>query len=312
MTARRTEFIIEAHPAHMRLDAFLRERFPDTSRVLWQRLIRDGQVHVNGCETKQNHRPRIAEIISIEWPEPTSSEIQPEEIPLEILFEDEHLLVLNKQSDIVVHPGAGHRKGTLVNALLHHCAGKLSGIGGVERPGIVHRLDKDTSGCLVVAKSDSTHRHLSRQFAGRHVTKIYLALLCGNLHKEKGDIREPIARHPKLRKTMAISAKGRESHTSYEVKERFNGATLVEAQIHTGRTHQIRVHFNHLAHPVVGDLVYGERANRIAAHHFPIPNRQMLHALRLKFTHPKTRKIIRLEAPIPKDFQDTLTALRAG
>ncbi|MSR66031.1 MAG: RluA family pseudouridine synthase [Pedosphaera sp.] len=310
MSERRTEFVIEEAPSHPRMDSFLRERFEETSRALWQRLIRGGQVLVNGCKTKPNHKPKIAELISIDWPAPEPSENLAEEIPLEILYEDEYLLVLNKQPGIVVHPGAGHRKGTLVNALLHHCAGKLSGIGGVERPGIVHRLDKDTSGCLVIAKDDFTHQNLSRQLANRKVTKIYLALLCGNLRKEKGEIHEPIARHPKFRKKMTVTAKGRPSHTSFQVQERFNGAVLVEAQLHTGRTHQIRVHFQHLGHPVIGDLVYGERANRIATRKAILPGRQMLHAKRIEFIHPKTRKTLRIDAPLPEDFKQVLATLR--
>jgi 23S rRNA pseudouridine1911/1915/1917 synthase len=225
---------------------------------------------------------------------------------LEILFEDKHLLVLNKPPGIVVHPSAGHEDSTLVNALLHHCAGQLSGIGGVARPGIVHRLDQETSGCLVVAKTDSAHLKLAEQFAGRSLEKIYHALLVGVLPSDTGDIHAAIARHPTHRQRMAVTdpGKGREAWTSYTVTKRFAAATLVEVTLHTGRTHQIRVHFTHLGFPVLGDKVYGGRQNTkfSEATGFTAP-RQMLHASRITFTHPRTGKTVRCEAPLPKDFR---------
>ena len=194
---------------------------------------------------------------------------QPEAIALVVLYEDEDLMVLNKPPGLVVHPSAGHEEHTLVNALLHHCAGQLSGIGGVARPGIVHRLDKNTSGCLVIAKNDATHLALAAQFAERQVEKVYQALLCGELPQRAGEIRAGIGRHPSHRKRMAVTdAKGRHAWTSYRVLERLRGSTFVEALLHTGRTHQIRVHFLHLGFPLVGDSVYGKRQNRHLAEAF--------------------------------------------
>ena len=295
-----------------RLDTYLRGRFPAASRGAIQRLIDDGHILVNGKRVKPTHTPRAGEQVQVTWPEAKPAEAQPEEMPLDILFEDETLLVLNKAAGLVVHPAAGHEKHTLVNALLHHCEGQLSGIGGVARPGIVHRLDKETSGCLVVAKNDETHVALSSQFASRKVEKIYLAIVCGEMPRDKGEIRAAIARHPSHRKRMAVDDdNGREARTSYQVLERLRAATLVEAAIHTGRTHQIRVHFQFLSFPLVGDVTYGQRQNRRLEElvGFAAP-RVMLHAFRLAFLHPRTGKRVHFEAPLPQDFEDLLQALR--
>src|SRR5687767_14089415 len=243
MSIRAETFTIEQSLPRERLDSFLRARYPAVSRGAIQRLIEQGHIRVDNQTVKPTHTPRSGEIVSVVWPEPRAAEAQPERIPLEILFEDKDIVVLNKRPGIVVHPAAGNEAGTLVNALLHHCHGELSGIGGVVRPGIVHRLDKDTSGCLVVAKNDEAHIKLAEQFGGREVTKIYDALLCGELPRKRGTVRAPIARHPTQRKRMAAVEGGRESWTSYQVIEHLGMATLVEAQLHTGRTHQIRVHF---------------------------------------------------------------------
>jgi 23S rRNA pseudouridine1911/1915/1917 synthase len=267
---------------------------------------------VDGRPIKATHAPRVGETIEIHWPDATPATAQPQEIPLDILFEDDDLLVLNKPPDIVVHPSAGHDDRTLVNALLHHCAGRLSGIGGVARPGIVHRLDKETSGCLVVAKNDPTHLALSTQFAGREVEKIYHAIVCGAVTPERGDIRANIARHPTHRKRMAVTdGTGREAWTSYRVLERLREATLVEARLHTGRTHQIRVHFKHLGFPLVGDTTYGNRQNKRLAEltGYATP-RQMLHAHKLAFKHPRSGRKMNFEAPRPEDFKEALAALR--
>jgi len=296
-----------------RLDVFLRTKFPAASRGALQRLIEQGHVRVNGQTTKPTHSPRAGEQIEIHWPEARPAEAQPEEMPLDILFEDQSLLVLNKPAGLVVHPAAGHEEHTLVNALLHHCAGELSGIGGVARPGIVHRLDKETSGCLVVAKNDATHLALSKQFAERRVEKIYNAIVCGKLARDSGEIRAAIARHPSHRKRMAVcdDDSGRAAHTSWRVIERLNAATFVEAQIHTGRTHQVRVHFQFLGHPLAGDETYGSKQNKKLAEltGYTAP-RVMLHARELSFIHPRTEKEMSFESPLPKDFREALKRLR--
>ena len=277
-----------------------------------QRLIEQGDIRVDGRPAKAAHQPRAGEKIEIHWPDARPATAQPQEIPLDILFEDNDLLVLNKPPGMVVHPSAGHEANTLVNALLHHCAGQLSGIGGVARPGIVHRLDQETSGCLVIAKNDPTHLALSAQFAGRAVEKIYHAIVCGAVTPEQGDVRAAIARHPTHRKRMAVTdGRGREAWTSYRVLERLREATLVEALLHTGRTHQIRVHFKHLGFPLVGDATYGNRQNkRLTELTGYAAQRQMLHAHKLAFQHPRAGKKLCLAAPWPEDFKEALTALR--
>jgi 23S rRNA pseudouridine1911/1915/1917 synthase len=303
---------IEHSLPSVRLDMYLRGKFPAVSRGAIQRLIEQGYIRVNGRTVKPTHAPRAGEEVEVHWPDARAAEAQAEAMPLDILYEDEALLVLNKPPGLVVHPGAGHEDHTLVNALLHHCAGQLSGIGGVARPGIVHRLDKETSGCLVVAKNDETHVALSVQFATRKVEKIYQAILCGDLPRDQGAIRAAIARHPSHRKRMAVDDdRGREAWTDYRVLERLRGATLVEAILHTGRTHQVRVHFQFLGFPLVGDTTYGNRQNqRLTDLTGYTAARQMLHACRLAFIHPRTAKRMSFEAPRPEDFLDALAALR--
>ena len=294
-----------------RLDTYLRGQFPAVSRGGLQRLIEQGDIRVNGRTVKPTHHPRAGEQIEVHWPEARPAEAQPEAMPLDILFEDNLLLVLNKPPGLVVHPAAGHEEHTLVNALLHRCAGQLSGIGGVARPGIVHRLDKETSGCMVVAKTDDAHLALSSQFAAHKVEKVYHAIVCGELARDRGEIRAAIARHPTHRKRMAVTDDGgREAQTSYHVMEQLRGATLVEALLHTGRTHQIRVHFQFIGHPLVGDTTYGQRQNRrfteLTSYEAP---RVMLHAHRLAFIHPRTGKKLSFAAPRPEDFQDAVRFL---
>ncbi len=313
MTTTRTDTLtIDRSYPNERLDAFLRRHFPTLSRGAIQRLIAEGYITVNAQPTKPTHTPRAGEVVRLEFPEAKPAAAQPEDIPLDILYEDAALLVLNKPPGLVVHPAAGNENHTLVNALLHHCRGELSGIGGVARPGIVHRLDKETSGCLVVAKNDATHTALSAQFAARSVQKIYLALVCGLVPSDSGHIRAAIARHPTQRKRMAIhaAASGRAAHTEYRVLERLNAATLMEAHLHTGRTHQIRVHFRHLGFPIVGDSTYGQRQTRRLTEltHYA-PPRLLLHAQQLAFTHPRTGKKLALTAPPPADFEDALKFL---
>jgi 23S rRNA pseudouridine1911/1915/1917 synthase len=296
----------------VRLDTFLRAQFPALSRGAIQRLIEQGHIRVNDQAVKPTHTPRAGERIVIRWPEPKPATARPEDIPLTVLCEDDDLLVLNKPPGLVTHPSAGHDEGTLVNALLHHCEGQLSGIGGVARPGIVHRLDKETSGCLVVAKNDATHLALSAQFADRHVHKVYHAIVCGTVTPDQGDIHAAIARHPTHRKQMAVTdGSGRDAWTSYRVLERLREATLIEATLHTGRTHQVRVHFKHLGFPVVGDATYGNRQNsRLAELTGVIAPRQMLHARKLAFEHPRTKRALVCEAPWLEDFVAVLEALR--
>jgi len=312
MSARVETFTVVKSLPSMRLDAFLREKFPAISRVTLKRLIEQGHVRLNGQPVKPTHRPRAGEQIEIRWPEARPAAAEPEAMPLAILFEDQSLLVLNKPAGLVVHPAAGNEEHTLVNALLHHCQGSLSGIGGVARPGIVHRLDKETSGCLVVAKNDETHQALSRQFAAREVVKIYNAIVCGELARDSGEIHAAITRHPTHRKRMAVrDDTGRAAHTSWRMLERLNSATFLKAQLHTGRTHQVRVHFQFLGHPLVGDETYGARQNKRLAEltGYEAP-RVMLHARELAFTHPRTVEEMSFEAPLPEDFRFALKCLR--
>jgi len=313
MAERSESFIVERSLPGERFDTFLRTRFPAVSRGTLQKLIEAGHIQVNGRPVKPTHTPRAGESVSVYWPEPKPTHTEPEAIPLDILYEDSDLLVLNKPPGLVVHPGPGNEEHTLVNALVHHCAGKLSGIAGVARPGIVHRLDKETSGCLVVAKNDPAHLGLSAQFAARTTLKLYQAIVCGVIPRDAGTIRTAIARHKTQRQQMAVvdEGEGREAVTSYQVKQRLRSATLVEARIHTGRTHQIRVHFQYLGHPVAGDLTYGKKQNsRLEeATGYRAP-RVLLHAARLEFVHPCTQQQMKFLAPCPVDFAAALAALK--
>ena len=312
MAERSEAFTIENSLPGERFDKFLTTRYPAVSRGTLRRLIDEGHIRVNGQAVKPMHTPRAGEVVSVTWPEARPAEAQPEDIALDILFEDKDLLVLNKAPGIVVHPAAGNEDHTLVNALLHHCKGQLSGIGGVERPGIVHRLDKETSGCMVVAKNDATHTALSEQFASRTTQKFYLAVLAGEVPRASGEIRAAIARHPSHRRRMAVSqGEGRDSWTSYRVVERLLYSTLVEAELHTGRTHQIRVHFQHIGFPVAGDETYGAKQTKKLAEltDYKAP-RVLLHAHKLSFTHPRTSRKKSITAPWPADFQEALDRLR--
>jgi 23S rRNA pseudouridine1911/1915/1917 synthase len=305
MSPRTDQHLVTVSRPGERLDTYLRGQFPAVSRGTLQRLIEQGYIRVNGHPVKATHQPRAGEVVDVVWPEARPAEAQPEDIPLDILFEDKSLLVVNKPPGLVVHPAAGHEEHTLVNALLHHCRGSLSGIGGVARPGIVHRLDKETSGCLVVAKNDETHLALAEQFAGRTVKKLYLAVVCGVPALSGGEIHAAIARHPTHRKRMAAhdDGDGREAHTTWRRLATGSHAALLEARIHTGRTHQIRVHFEFLGHPVAGDATYGSRANkRLTEQTGYAAPRVLLHAAELSFTHPRTGKTMRLESPLPADF----------
>ncbi len=309
--AGRTDVVPVAPPcSRVRLDVFLHSRYPGVSRSILQRLIRDGAVLLDGRPVKATHQPRPGETITIHWPAPRPARVAPRALPLEILHEDDDLLVVNKSAGMVVHPAAGTEDNTLVNALLHHCRGRLSGIGGVVRPGIVHRLDQHTSGLIVVAKHDAAHLVLSRQFARRQVVKLYDALVCGH-PPAAGEVDAAIARHPSHRKTMTVLAGGRPALTRFRTLERLAGSALLEVRIHTGRTHQIRVHFQHLGYPLVGDSVYGKRANaRLAESTGFKAARQMLHARSLAFAHPATGAPLTFTAPWPGDFAEAVALLR--
>jgi 23S rRNA pseudouridine1911/1915/1917 synthase len=286
----------------VRLDRFLAGQLTQYSRARLQQLIRAGFVRLNGAPARPRDLVRRGDKIELAEPPPDKIDNLPEAIPLDILFEDDDLIVINKPAGLVVHPGAGHKEHTLVNALLHHCP-DLSGIGGKERPGIVHRLDRETSGCLVVAKNDDAHRGLSAQFAARAVEKIYLALVAGKLRKSSGTIEEKIGRHPVHRQRMSVaSRRGRAAKTEYRVVRSTEKFSLVECRLHSGRTHQVRVHLHHLGHPILGDKIYGRKTAK------DLP-RQMLHAWKLGFEHPRTKECERFEAPIPDDFEAAMESL---
>jgi 23S rRNA pseudouridine1911/1915/1917 synthase len=296
------QLIVANESARQRLDVFLAKELPQFSRARLQQLIRGEFVKLNGKTPRPREIIREGDVVDLNEPPPEKIDNQPEEIPLSILYEDVDLIVINKPAGLVVHPGAGHRGGTLVNALLHHSP-NLSGIGGKERPGIVHRLDKETSGCIVIARNDAAHRSLSIQFAERTVEKIYLALVAGKLRKIRGLIEEPIGRHPKDRQRMSVrSSRGRAAQTEYRIVRSSANASLVECKLHSGRTHQIRVHLHHLGHPVLGDKIYGAKFAKDFA-------RQMLHAWKLGFTHPQTNKRMNFEAPLPDDFNAAMQQL---
>ncbi len=287
------ELTVEHSHAPYRLDHYLAEHIATLSRSRLQSLVKDGHITLNGAAAKQNIKLRTGDKIVVIEPAAVASETLAEDIPLDILYEDDDLIVVNKPPGLVVHPAVGHLTGTLVNALLHHCK-SLSGIGGVERPGIVHRLDKETSGCLVAAKNDHSHHHLAEQFAGREITKIYLALVAGRLTKRTGSIKEPIGRHRVNRQKMAINDEGRPAHTDWRVIREISGTTLVECTLHTGRTHQIRVHLKHLGFPILGDEVYGKRGPY---------ERHLLHAWKLGFAHPRDGRRLDFTAGLPEDFK---------
>jgi len=312
MDERRETIEVEASRPDQRLDAWLSERYPEVSRGHLQRLIKEGEIRVDDRPVKPTHRPAEGETISVHFPPPRKLNVKAVAIPLDILHEDEDLIVINKQPGLIVHAASGDEEDTLVNALLHHCEGELSGIGGVARPGIVHRLDKDTSGCMVCAKNDAAHLDLGRQFHDREVEKFYYAIACGEVTKAQGEINAPIMRHPNHRQVMAVAegGGGRSARTSYRVLRRLRGATWVEAQIHTGRTHQIRVHFKHIGFPLVGDPIYAKKQNKKLREETGFStNRQMLHSASLTLRHPRHGEIMTFKAPSPEDFCEALERL---
>ena len=299
------KFVIDQQGAGQRLDKFLAEENDDLSRNYLQQLIAEEKVTVNQSVKQKSYQLKEEDKIKLTVPEAQKLEdVEPEAIPLDIIYEDEDLLVVNKQPDLVVHPAPGHPDGTLVNGLLHHCD-NLSGINGVIRPGIVHRLDKDTSGAIVVAKNDQAHVELARQFKEREVTKEYLALVQGQLPHKKGKIDAAIGRNPNDRKKMAVTSKNSKRAVSrFEIVERFNSYTLVKVKLETGRTHQIRVHMEYINHPLVGDQLYGYRDDNLN------PERQMLHAQTLGFTHPQTGEYREWEALLLADMKQLIKGLK--
>lgn len=295
------EFKVDADSSRERLDVFLSVQQTEISRSRLKKLIVEGRVTVNGVKQRTGYKVRAGDRITVQVPAPVALDTAPEDIPLDIIFEDEYFIVLNKPVGMVVHPAPGHSAGTLVNALLHHC-NDLSGIGGVERPGIVHRLDKDTSGLMMVAKTHAAHLNLSAQIKDRQVTKGYLALVSGMMERESGLIDAPVARDPRNRKKMAVVVGGREARTRYRVVEAMDGWSLLELYLETGRTHQIRVHLTYLGHPLYGDGVYG-RANKSLDRHF-------LHAHHLGFRHPSTGEEIEFRSALPAELALVVDGLR--
>ena len=290
-----------------RIDKFLSCRLEEVSRSYIQKLIKEGHVSVNGKPVKANYKLGAGDEISVEIPEAKEPDILPEDIPLDILYEDQDILVVNKPKGMVVHPAAGHYSGTLVNALMYHCKDSLSGINGVMRPGIVHRIDMDTTGSLLVCKNDEAHRILAEQLKEHTIRREYHAIVYGNIKEDTGTVDAPIGRHPTDRKKMSINHKnGKQAVTHYEVLERFGNFTYIRCRLETGRTHQIRVHMASLHHPLLGDEVYGP-ASRPP---FPGLKGQVLHAKILGIYHPATGEYMEFDAPLPKYFVDLLQKLR--
>ena len=304
-----TTFVVpeDAHPE--RVDKLLARSFPEVSRGAIQRSIEMGRTQRKGGEALQSKQKLLpGDVLLVDFTPETVPGLRPVEIPLEILHEDEDIVVLNKSSGMVVHPGDGTGEDTLVHALLHHCGDNLSHTGAPERPGIVHRLDKETSGVMVVAKTDVAHKVLAERFSSREIVKKYLAVVVGVPGECKGSIRLPIGRHPKVRVKMAVSENGKPAHTDWEVVEGFGGENaLVECLIHTGRTHQIRVHLSYLGHAIAGDLTYGYKPGRQMGLEAP---RVLLHAHSLCFAHPVSGEQVSYEAELPGDFENYTSALR--
>lgn len=298
-------WFVDTDANNMRIDRFISERMADTSRSYIQKLIKDGLVTVDSKVVKSNYKVKEGEWVEIVLPEPVSLDIEAENIPLDILYEDSDVLLVNKPKDMVVHPSAGHVTGTLVNALLYHCKDSLSSINGVMRPGIVHRIDKDTTGILIICKNDKAHNCIAEQLKVHSITRRYHALVWNNVTDDTGTVDAPIGRHPVDRKKMAINHKnGKHAVTHYKVLERFGQYTYIQCELETGRTHQIRVHMASIGHPLVGDPVYGP-----AKQPFKTVG-QMLHAKVFGFIHPSTNEYMEFETDLPEYFQLILEKLR--
>ena len=286
-----------------RLDKVVSNLEQNMSRETIQRMIKTGKILVNNKQEKASFKTTVGDLITLEEEIPEEIELKPQEMPLDIIYEDEDMLVINKEKGIVVHPGNGNPDGTLANAVMAKCKGSLSGIGGKIRPGIVHRIDKDTSGLIIVAKNDTAHLNLSKQIQDRKVKKTYIALVRGVIKENEATINMPIGRSSKDRKKMAVTKDGKEAITHFKVLKRYNGFTLLEVKIETGRTHQIRVHLSEIGYPVVGDEVYSNGKNPFGV------KGQMLHAEKLELKHPRTGKDLTFEAPVPKYFANIINQL---
>lgn len=303
---KRFDFYIEKEQTGTRIDKYLSEQLEGTSRSYIQKLLENGDVTVQDKKVKANYKLRDSDHIQVTLPDPEELNLEPENIPLAILYEDDQLLVVDKPKGMVVHPAAGHFTGTLVHALLYHCQDQLSGINGVTRPGIVHRIDQNTTGALVICKTDVAHRDLADQLKIHSITRKYRAIVCGNVKEEEGTIHTTIGRDPKDRKKMAPGVpNGKDAITHYRVLERFGNYTYMEFELETGRTHQIRVHMKSIGHPILGDDIYGP-----AKCPFSLEG-QTLHAMVLGFIHPITKTYMEFTAPLPEYFDKLLTKLRA-
>ena len=300
----RTALTAGPEAAGERLDSFLAARLPGLTRSAAARLIETGQVLVDGKPARKSARLAGRETVEVTLPDPEPADALPQDIPLDVVYEDDDVIVVNKPSGLVVHPAPGHPDGTLVNALLHHCGGSLSGVGGELRPGIVHRIDRDTSGLIIAAKNDAAHQALAAQLADHTLARTYEAVVVGALREDGGTVDAPIGRCPSDRKKMAVVPNGKRAVTHWEVLERFPGLTHVRCRLETGRTHQIRVHMAHLGHPIYGDTVYGGKK--------PVPGLtgQCLHAVGLRFVHPRTGETVELSCPLSGEFQALLEKLR--
>ena len=299
------EYIVPEKSSGLRIDKFLTEICPDYTRSFLQKLLKSELVEVNGKPVKSSYKTAAGDTVTFEVPEAVEAEITAQEMPLDILYEDEDVILINKPKGMVVHPAAGHYEGTLVNGLMHHCREQLSGINGVMRPGIVHRIDMDTTGVLIVCKNDLAHNSIAEQLKVHSITRKYYAVVFGSLKDDEGTIHAPIGRHPNDRKKMSINSKnGKDAVTHYKVLERFHGYTLVECRLETGRTHQIRVHMASIGHPLLGDQVYGP-----AKQPFRLQG-QTLHAGVLGFHHPRTGEYMEFSAPLPEYFLNLLEKLR--
>ena len=291
--------------AGKRLDSFLAANVPELTRSAAQRLIEEGRVCVNGKAAAKSCKLSGGEEVAVELPEPENTDITAQDIALDIIYEDDDVIVVNKPVGLVVHPAPGHPDGTLVNALLYHCGDSLSGIGGEKRPGIVHRIDRDTSGLIIAAKNDFAHQHLAAQLQDHSLARTYEAVVIGNLRADSGTIDAPIGRHHTDRKRMAVTSHGgRNAVTHWEVLERFPGYTHVRCRLETGRTHQIRVHMAHIGHPIYGDTVYGQKRA------VPGMTGQCLHAVGLRFIHPRSGAAVELKCPLNDEIETFLRKLR--